>query len=190
MAYAFIAHTSAGWRAVYWFIFSIEAVSFTMVLTFYWPPSFKTKHQHDGKSKLDLLKAQDYLGLALFTAGLTLLLLGINWVRRSDTRVTRVRAGQSLTIASGGFNSPMEERVHHYANRDRSGTAGRSRCLVQVQHDRISTDPTSALSRSSKVRTLPKRNFGKRHYLIVSCRFPVSCGFITIANSLYYALGV
>jgi hypothetical protein len=159
MAYAFIAHTSAGWRAVYWFIFSIEAVSFTMVMTFYWPPSFKTKHQHDGKSKLDLLKAQDYLGLALFTAGLTLLLLGINWVRLSDIPVTCVRAGQSLTIALGGFNSPMEERVHHYANRGRGGTAGRSRRLVEVQHARISIDSTSALSRSPKVRTLSKGIF-------------------------------
>lgn len=83
MAYAFIAHTSIKWRAVYWFCFGVELFAFVMVILFYRPPTFKTKHGHEGISKVDLLKRFDYLGLVLFAAGMTLLLMGISWVRPS-----------------------------------------------------------------------------------------------------------
>jgi hypothetical protein len=45
----------------------------------YFPPTFNTKHKDDGKTKLELLKELDYVGLALFTAGCVLFLVGINW---------------------------------------------------------------------------------------------------------------
>jgi hypothetical protein len=80
IAYAFIAHTAIKWRAVYWFAFSIEMCSFAMVFLFYKPPTFRRKHEHEGTSKMDLMKHLDYLGLLLFAGGMTLLLLGINWV--------------------------------------------------------------------------------------------------------------
>lgn len=75
-----IAHTGIQWRAVYWFCFSLEVVTTICVFFFYHPPSFKTKHEHDAKSKMDLLRKLDYVGLLLFAAGLTLLLMGISWV--------------------------------------------------------------------------------------------------------------
>jgi MFS family permease len=79
-AYAFIAYVPIKWRAVYWFCFAIEFFAMTMAFFFYKPPSFKTKHRQDGKSKMALLRQLDYLGLFLFASGLTLLLIGITWV--------------------------------------------------------------------------------------------------------------
>lgn len=146
MAYAFIAHTSAGWRAVYWFIFAIEAAAFIMVAIFYRPPSFKTKHQHEGKSKSDLLKHLDYLGLLLFTAGLTLLLIGITWVRTAASFPTTTSSGPWLIIVIGRWSLSLEECTHNYTSRGRCRIAGGSWCLVEVQQAQLSTDPASALS--------------------------------------------
>lgn len=80
ISYAFIAYVPIKWRAVYWFAFSIEFFACCMVFLFYKPPSFNTKHGHEGKSKLALLRQLDFFGLFLFTSGLTLLLIGITWV--------------------------------------------------------------------------------------------------------------
>ncbi|OQV10594.1 hypothetical protein CLAIMM_14571 [Cladophialophora immunda] len=149
MAYAFIAHTSAGWRAVYWFIFAIELAAFIMVAVFYKPPSFKTKHMHEAKSKVDLLMHLDYLGLFLFTAGLTILLIGITWGGgahpwKSSYTITPIVVGVALLAGLG----------------------------VWSRFNRLDYP------------LIPRRLFHDMR------RFPVSCAFIAIANSLYYALGV
>jgi hypothetical protein len=79
-AYAFIAYVPIKWRAVYWFALGVEFFAMCMAFFFYKPPSFKTKHGHEGKSKMALLRQLDFLGLFLFASGLTLLLIGITWV--------------------------------------------------------------------------------------------------------------
>jgi hypothetical protein len=80
ISYVFIAHVPLGWRTVYWWSFSFEAVAAILVFFFYKPPSFETKHGEEGKSKFQLVKELDYIGLFLFAFGLTLLLIGISWV--------------------------------------------------------------------------------------------------------------
>jgi hypothetical protein len=50
-----------------------------MLFFFYHPPTFETKHQDDHKSKLQLIKEIDYVGLLLFSSGCLLLLLALNW---------------------------------------------------------------------------------------------------------------
>jgi hypothetical protein len=57
-------------------------------LFFYKPPTFETKHLEDHKTKLELLKELDYVGLVTFTAATTLLLIGINWVWSSSPFLT------------------------------------------------------------------------------------------------------
>jgi hypothetical protein len=53
---------------------------FMIVLVFtYYPPTFSTKHRSDGKTKMQLIKEIDYIGLFLFVAGCVLFLLGINY---------------------------------------------------------------------------------------------------------------
>lgn len=49
------------------------------LFVFYNPPTFHTKHRVDGKTKLDLLREMDYVGLFLFTVGCTLFLIGVNF---------------------------------------------------------------------------------------------------------------
>ena len=80
ISYAFIAYVPLGWRTCYYWCFAFEFVSAVFLFFFYKPPTFETKHLEDHKTKLELLKELDYVGLVTFTAATTLLLIGINWV--------------------------------------------------------------------------------------------------------------
>ena len=80
IGYAFITYTKIGWRACYWWCFAWEVVTAILLFFFYNPPSFDTKHEDDGKTRLQLLKELDYFGLLLFIASCLLLLLALNWV--------------------------------------------------------------------------------------------------------------
>ncbi|KAH7120948.1 fungal trichothecene efflux pump [Dendryphion nanum] len=80
ISYAFIKYSPIGWRACYWFCFEAwEVATAIMLWLFYNPPSFETKHEGEGKTKWELVKEMDHLGLLLFTGGCLLLLLGLNW---------------------------------------------------------------------------------------------------------------
>ncbi|KAL2851402.1 fungal trichothecene efflux pump [Aspergillus pseudodeflectus] len=83
IGYTFISHTKLGWRACYWWMFAFETLTAIALFIFYRPPSFKTKHREDQKTKRQLLAALDYVGLLLFLAGCILLLLGLNWGGRN-----------------------------------------------------------------------------------------------------------
>ena len=80
IAYALLSSTSIGWRAVYWFLFSFEGFGLILVVLFYTPPNFNTKHREGGKSRMQLLKEMDFVGVVLFAAGSICFLLGVNWV--------------------------------------------------------------------------------------------------------------
>lgn len=79
LAYVFIAYTKPGWRSVYWYCFGWEVLAFVLLFVFYHPPKFETKHQIDHKTKMQLIKEIDYVGLVLFTGGCLAILLGLNW---------------------------------------------------------------------------------------------------------------
>ncbi|KAL4812519.1 fungal trichothecene efflux pump [Aspergillus spinulosporus] len=83
IGYAFISHAKLRWRVCYWWMFTFEAVTAICLFFFYKPPSFRTKHREDGKTKRQLVAALDYIGLFLFLAGCILLLLGLNWGGRN-----------------------------------------------------------------------------------------------------------
>lgn len=79
LSYVFIAYTKPGWRSCYWWCFAWEVVTAVMLYFFYHPPTFETKHREDQKTKWQLAKEIDYVGIILFTAGCLLLLLALNW---------------------------------------------------------------------------------------------------------------
>lgn len=56
-----------------------ECLTVVFVFFFYHPPSFETKHKLDGKSRKEILKGLDYIGLFLFIAGCCLFLVGLSW---------------------------------------------------------------------------------------------------------------
>ncbi|KAI0127123.1 fungal trichothecene efflux pump-domain-containing protein [Xylariales sp. AK1849] len=76
IARKFIENTSLGWRWCYYI--NIIAVGLAVILLSlsYHPPTFQLLHER--KSKKEMLKKLDYIGIFMWTAGLTLFLMGIS----------------------------------------------------------------------------------------------------------------
>ncbi|TVY89024.1 Trichothecene efflux pump [Lachnellula willkommii] len=79
IGYAFVAYTTPKWRSAYWWCFAWELSAAILLFFFYHPPSFVAKHKEDRKTKWQLVKEIDYIGLILFTTGCVFILLGLNW---------------------------------------------------------------------------------------------------------------
>lgn len=77
ISYAFVLHTSAGWRWCYYFLIIVNAFAIVLYYFFYYPPTFHMKHGNH--TRWELVKKFDFVGLFLYTAGITLFLLGISW---------------------------------------------------------------------------------------------------------------
>ena len=80
IAYAMLSTTAITWRTVYWFLFSFEACGLILLVFCYKPPTFHTKHRADGKTRMELFKQMDFVGIGLFALGCVLFLIGVNWV--------------------------------------------------------------------------------------------------------------
>ena len=74
-----IIKTTGSWRASYYLMIGFQVINFGFLWFFYNPPNFKTKHRADGKTKMQLLKEFDWVGLFLFIAGCTLFICGKIW---------------------------------------------------------------------------------------------------------------
>ena len=69
---------TGNWRNAYYVIIAFEAFTLGFVYFFYHPPKFSTKHRTDGRTVMSIIKDFDWLGLAMFTAGCSLFIIGIN----------------------------------------------------------------------------------------------------------------
>lgn len=74
-----IIKETRNWRICYYVMIAFQAVNLAMLWVFYHPPSFKVKQAEHGKSKRQLLREFDWIGLTLFIAGCTLFIVGISW---------------------------------------------------------------------------------------------------------------
>lgn len=74
-----IIKETKNWRICYYVMIAFQAMNFAMLWFFYHPPSFKVKQAEHGKTKLQLLREFDWVGLFLFLAGCTLFIAGISW---------------------------------------------------------------------------------------------------------------
>ncbi|KAL2759931.1 hypothetical protein ACRALDRAFT_2050377 [Sodiomyces alcalophilus JCM 7366] len=83
ISYAFIAYQDIGWRGAYWYLFSFHCFAFVMLFFFYNPPDFSMKHGEDGKTKWELVKQMDWVGVFLFLSGGALFLVGVNFGGRT-----------------------------------------------------------------------------------------------------------
>ncbi|KAJ9133363.1 Fungal trichothecene efflux pump [Coniochaeta hoffmannii] len=72
-----MAHPGMGWRWTYYINIITVALAIVLLFFFYHPPTFELLHER--KTKRQLMKQLDYLGIFLWTAGLTLFLMGISW---------------------------------------------------------------------------------------------------------------
>ncbi|KAI0174481.1 fungal trichothecene efflux pump [Pestalotiopsis sp. NC0098] len=76
MARKFVENPSMGWRWCYYLNIIVVGLAIVLLYLFYNPPTFELLHER--KSKRQILKKLDYLGILLWTAGLTLFLMGVS----------------------------------------------------------------------------------------------------------------
>lgn len=110
ISYAFIAHLSIGWRGAYWLMFSWHTAMAAVLFLFYYPPDFYMKHRSDGKTKRQLLREMDYVGILLFASGGTLFLVGVNFGGRqfpwsSPNVIAPILVGLSCYVALGFYET-------------------------------------------------------------------------------------
>jgi len=67
------------WRNAYYMMIGFQCLNIVFLFFCYNPPAFKTKHERDGKTKMQLMKEFDWVGLFLFLLGCTLFIIGVNW---------------------------------------------------------------------------------------------------------------
>lgn len=79
IAHAFILyHPKVGWRGCYYVLICVNTLSFLCWFFFYHPPTFRMKHGEHA-SVLKYIKNFDYFGTVLYTGGLLILVMGLNW---------------------------------------------------------------------------------------------------------------
>ncbi|KAL6404285.1 fungal trichothecene efflux pump [Ilyonectria robusta] len=77
IARKFIENPNLGWRWCYYINIIDVGLAIIFLFFFYHPPTFELLHER--KTKRQMLKELDYLGIFLWTAGLTLFLMGVSW---------------------------------------------------------------------------------------------------------------
>ncbi|KAI2620469.1 trichothecene efflux pump [Hypoxylon sp. NC1633] len=77
IARAMLQNPNMGWRWCYYINIIVVSAAIALLFLFYHPPTFDLLHKR--KTKKDLLKQLDYAGIFMWTAGLTLVLMGVSW---------------------------------------------------------------------------------------------------------------
>jgi MFS family permease len=78
IARAFILHTGAGWRWSYYLGIIISTISGVLYQFFYHPPTYDQLHVH-GKTRWQMFKELDFVGIFLFISGTVVFLIGLSW---------------------------------------------------------------------------------------------------------------
>jgi MFS family permease len=79
IARSMVANTVLGWRNVYWLNVAVSGSSAVLFFACYFPPNF---HMINSElTKMQEVKALDYVGLLLYFGGLVLVLLGFTWAQ-------------------------------------------------------------------------------------------------------------
>ncbi|KAH7029838.1 fungal trichothecene efflux pump [Microdochium trichocladiopsis] len=99
IARKFISTPSLGWRWCYYINIICCGLAIICLYMFYHPPTFELLHER--KTKRQLMKELDYVGLFLWTAGLTLFLMGVSlggtiYPWKSAAPITTILLGVAL----------------------------------------------------------------------------------------------
>ncbi|KAB5540566.1 fungal trichothecene efflux pump [Coniochaeta sp. 2T2.1] len=70
-------HPKVGWRGGYYILIALNTASLACWLLFYHPPTFRMKHGN--ASVMKYIKEFDYVGTTIYTGGLLILIMGLNW---------------------------------------------------------------------------------------------------------------
>ena len=122
---AFIQYTRAGWRGAFYVLIGVNGVSFLCWFFFYHPPTFQMKHQNERMVKY--LREFDYAGTVLYTGGLLILMMGLNWGGslypwKSAAVVSTITIGTLSLVAFGCWEALVQHKeplvpVHLFRNR-------------------------------------------------------------------------
>ena len=77
IATEFAAHTTQTWRWCFYLLAMLDAIALVLFICFYHPPNFKTIEK--GRSRMEVIREFDIVGLILFTAGFFIFLMGLTW---------------------------------------------------------------------------------------------------------------
>ncbi|KAJ6178953.1 hypothetical protein N7519_009414 [Penicillium mononematosum] len=70
-------NTAVQWRGCFYYLTALNALSVALWFFFYHPPSFHMLHRD--KTVKQMVREFDFIGLVLFSAGMILFLIGLNW---------------------------------------------------------------------------------------------------------------
>ena len=114
-----------GWRWCFYINIIFVGIAIVLLFFFYHPPTFDLLHER--KTKRQILKELDYLGIFLWTAGLTIFLMGLSWGGtmypwKSAATLTSILLGLGLIVALFIWESYANLTypaipVHFFANR-------------------------------------------------------------------------
>jgi MFS family permease len=97
-----IIKTTHNWRIAYYMMIGFQALTVVFLFFFYHPPNFDVKHRNDGKTRWQMVKEMDFLGIFLFISGCTLFIgKSIEYVPSKDTQLT-----SSSSRSLMGWNTP------------------------------------------------------------------------------------
>jgi len=71
--------TKLSWRWSFWVSLLCSGIGALGLFCFYFPPTFEEVHSRDHRTIWQELKDFDFIGVILFTGGITVLLVGISW---------------------------------------------------------------------------------------------------------------
>ena len=77
IAQSFVENTAAGWRWSFYLNIIVSGLATILFYIFYHPPNFQMLHKN--RSRMEQLKRLDFVGLVLFTGGLSVFLIGLHW---------------------------------------------------------------------------------------------------------------
>lgn len=101
---------TGNWRNTYYVMIAYQTFNTAFLWMFYHPPSFSTKRGSDGRTRMDLFKSFDWIGLFMFIAGCTLFIVGVNWGGSlypwtSATTLAPLIIGLLLLVALGVYEA-------------------------------------------------------------------------------------
>lgn len=76
IAYSFVANTAAGWRWTYYLMLIVNVISTFLWYFAYHPPTF---HMKNKRSRMQVIRDFDFVGMILFSGGLLVFLMGLSW---------------------------------------------------------------------------------------------------------------
>ena len=78
IARSLIIHTAAGWRWSFYLGIIMSGLTIILYQFMYHPPTYDQLHVH-GKTKVQMFKEFDFVGIFLYVTGVVLFLIGLSW---------------------------------------------------------------------------------------------------------------